>query len=75
MIVVILEAKLNESMHLLYIGGKLGTEVSTARLDHVSPQAVCRDARLMQLSPSSFYLTSSTYAPLGKSGRAPDAVL
>ena len=31
--------------------GKCGTKVPTARLNHASPQAVCRDTRLVQLSP------------------------
>ena len=32
--------------------GEGGTKVPTVRLDHASPQAVCRDTRLAQLSPA-----------------------
>ena len=35
----------------LYIKGEGWTKVPTVRLDHASLQAVCRDTRLMQLSP------------------------
>ena len=34
-----------------YMEGEEWTKVPTARLNHASPQAVCRDVRLMQLSP------------------------
>jgi hypothetical protein len=35
-----------------YLVGEGGTKVPTVRLDHASPQAVCRDTRLAQLSPA-----------------------
>jgi hypothetical protein len=35
-----------------HLVGEGGTKVPTVRLDHASPQAVCRDTRLAQLSPA-----------------------
>ena len=43
------DGRMTPPFHLV---GEGGTKVPTVRLDHASPQAVCRDTRLAQLSPA-----------------------
>jgi hypothetical protein len=58
---------------IILSGGKSGTKVPTARLDHASPPAVCRNTRLIQLSPacSSIVMAGLTRHLLTSSGHTP----